>query len=189
METEIWKDIKWYEWLYKVSSFGNVKSLNYWRSLKEKILCPWNSIWYLYLHIQLCNRFTRKNFSIHRLVALTFLENTENKPCVNHINWIKTDNRIENLEWCTRSENTIHSYRILWNKHWFRLKNISRWKFWKESVRSRIVLQFTKNLEFIKKWDSIVDVEIELWIHHWNISACCNWKRENAWGFIWKYNF
>ena len=65
-----------------------------------------------YMYLDLCKDGKVKKFTVHRLVALAYLPNTENKPQVNHINGDKTDNRLENLEWCTRSENQKHSIDI-----------------------------------------------------------------------------
>lgn len=65
-----------------------------------------------YYRTQIRENGKNKYVFIHRLVAELYLENTENKPCVNHINGIKTDNRVENLQWCSRSENGIHAYRL-----------------------------------------------------------------------------
>lgn len=64
-----------------------------------------------------------KQTSLHRIIALLFINNPLNKKCVNHINGIKTDNRIENLEWCTHSENNYHAYRTGLKKPTPRLNN------------------------------------------------------------------
>ena len=111
---EIWETIENYEG-YQISNFGNVKSLskkikckNGFRVTKEKIL-KLKKTKEGYLSVQLKNK--GKHFSIHRLVALNFICNLNNKPQVNHINGIKHDNRVVNLEWCTRSENQIHAYK------------------------------------------------------------------------------
>ena len=109
MENEIWKDIKGYEGSYQISNLGRVKSLVRLHVKKEVILtntCDSNGYKMTTLTV---NGFELKT-SIHRLIAIAFIGNPHNKPQVNHINGIKTDNRIENLEWATSKENINHAW-------------------------------------------------------------------------------
>ena len=104
MGEEAWKPIKDYEGLYEISNLGRVKSLNYRNTGKEKVLknieCS-NG----YLMVNLTKNGKQKSFYVHRLVAETFIPNPEDKPCIDHINTIRTDNRVSNLRWVTQKEN------------------------------------------------------------------------------------
>ena len=105
---EIYKDIKGYNSDYKVSNFGNVKSFK-----KNKLIgtiLKKNNIGLGYLQVKLYINNVNTSFLVHRLVAEAFIDNPNNYQQVNHINGVKDDNRIDNLEWCTQSENTLHSF-------------------------------------------------------------------------------
>jgi hypothetical protein len=115
---EIWKDIKDYEGHYQVSNLGRVKSLarvvecrkDVFVNKKEKFLSHWDC-GKGYRKVKLSKDGIEKSMRVHRLVAETFLQNPELKLEVNHINGVKDDNRVENIEWCTSSENTIHALK------------------------------------------------------------------------------
>lgn len=105
---EVWKDVKGFEGLYQVSNLGNVKRLISKRVLAERFIG--SSIdRYGYVKRVLSKDGKNHCFTEHRLVATAFLENFKNKATVNHINGIKTDNRVDNLEWNTALENKQHA--------------------------------------------------------------------------------
>lgn len=114
---EIWKDIKDYEGAYQVSNFGRVKSLDravnsrYGGKRKvEGVLLKFIPDKDNYSKVNLKKNQKGKRYFVHRLVAAAFIDNKENKPQVNHINGLKKDNNIKNLEWVTLSENRRHAY-------------------------------------------------------------------------------
>lgn len=105
---EIWKDIVGFEGLYQVSNLGNVKRLFSKRVLQERLIGR-NIDRYGYVKRVLSKEGKMYFFTEHRLVAIAFIDNPNNKATVNHKNGIKTDNRVENLEWHTNSENMSHA--------------------------------------------------------------------------------
>lgn len=106
---EIWKEIIRFENLYQISNLGSVKSLGNNKFRKEKTIkqkisnCGYKTVC-------LSKNNKRKTYTVHRLLAICFIPNNENKRTVNHRNGIKTDNNAINLEWCTTSQNTKHAY-------------------------------------------------------------------------------
>ena len=164
---EIWKDIDGYENLYQVSNYGNIKS-------KNNILKPLISK-RGYLYINLYKDKKGKHFYIHRLVAQAFIPNPKNYPCINHKNEIKTDNMVNNLEWCTIAYN---------NKYGTLRERIIKTKTLKYGKK---INQYDLNGNFIKTWDSTHEIERKTNILHQNIIKCCKNKSKTAGGYVWKY--
>lgn len=189
MSLEIWKPVIWYEWYYEVSSIWRIKSLsrernsgawNYYRP--EKIMESY-VLKSKYRIVCFSNKIEKKSFYVHRLVAEAFIPNPANKPCINHINWIKTDNRVENLERCTYSENELHSVNIL-KKEWPWL-----WKFGSLHYASIPVVQYDLLWNVLKIRDNIPEAARELHLSQGNICTICLGKpgRTTCGGFKRKY--
>jgi hypothetical protein len=110
MREEIWRDVLGYEGLYQVSNTSRIKSLRRRGTIKDLFLSPClNGSGYEV--ISLHKEKKQKIAFVHRLIAAAFIPNPKNKPNINHINGIKSDNRLENLEWCTQKENLIHAHK------------------------------------------------------------------------------
>lgn len=107
----MWKDIKGFEGLYKVSTEGEVMSINTYAHKKPKILKPFVDSKNKYLYVTLSKNNKRYKFSIHRLVAQAFIPNPLNKEEVDHINNNPKDNNVNNLQWLSRKENTNKSFQ------------------------------------------------------------------------------
>jgi len=117
MDNEIWKPIDGYEY-YEVSNLGNVRSVSHQtknpRRFREGRVLAQAKVSNGYMHVSLTQEGKKKKSAlVHRLVAKAFVPNPDNKKTVNHKNGDKEDNRAENLEWCTHSENSKHAYTTL----------------------------------------------------------------------------
>jgi hypothetical protein len=164
MEDIIYKVIPNTDGKYHATNKGDIRGCNKGKSrrimkqIKDKK-------GYLQLGLLINGKDTK--FRVHRLVAMAFIPNPENKPQVNHINGIKSDNRVENLEWVTSSENRLHAVKI---GHCRKLRS---------------VLQLDKNMNLIREYRSIADA-VRDGFDRWGIIGVCNKSNVSHKGFIWR---
>lgn len=183
IEGEIWMPVQYNPLGYEISSLGRIKAIAKWNAknqyLNAKILKQ-HDRGGGYLNVLFWNNKKTKRFSIHRLVAIHFIPNMENKKEVNHKNGNPSDNKIENLEWCTPSENILHSYREL-NR-----QNANKGKVGKIRNDSRSVVQMTVDGNILNIYPSIKIASLNTTALWANIDKCINGKRNTAGGFKWK---
>lgn len=169
MEKEIWKDIEGYEGLYIVSDKGNVINIKNGGKIKR------NANLKGYRIISLWKNGIGKMYRVHRLVAQAFIPNPERKPCIDHINGNRSDNRVENLRWVTNKENQNNPVT----------KN--KFKNRKAKAHHEIQIEQVKNGVVIKIHQSIHSAARELNITATNICAVCRGKGKSYKGFVWRY--
>lgn len=181
---EVWKDVPGYEGLYLVSNQGRVKRLpigKQWsyRKTHNNIRKP-KLATNGYFQVNLSKNNKVKFYNIHRLVAMAFIPNPLNLPCVNHKNEIKTDNRVQNLEWCTILYNCNYGTGVERQKI-SRINNPND-KFARKLVgikNSKPVRQLTPDGEFIALHRSLTDASLATGVHISQISRHCNGKVGN----------
>ena len=149
---------------YEVSNLGKVRNIKSGRIIKPSL--NKNG----YLRLWLCENNKKKYLYLHRIIATAFIDNSEEKPCVNHIDENKLNNDLSNLEWCTVKENNIHGTRT---------KRAAEKCFKK-------VIQLDLNDNVLNEFESIKQAGQKTGALARNISSCCNGKRKSAGGFKWR---
>ena len=171
---EIWKDIEGYEGLYQVSNLGRVKSLKYRQSNNENILKPQvDGGGYLMVHLWKDKK--PKAMKVHRLVAQAFIPNPDSLPEVNHKSEVKTENTVDEIEWCNHKYNCNYGSRNIRSGE--KRKNNGGF----------VVIQFTNKGDYVNEYNSAREASRETGVLHSGICRCCQGKIQSAGGFIWKY--
>lgn len=170
---EVWRPVVGYEGLYEVSNLGRIRSLDRYvgkRLFKSQTLKP-KTDRYGYLVVDLRSHSKHKSKTIHRLVAEAFLPNPGNLPQVNHKNEDKTDNRVENLEWCSCEYNINYG------------TSLKR----RAGSQSKTVYQYTLDGILVNVYPSTNECERQTKYKHSYISKCCNGEWKQYKGFRWSY--
>lgn len=154
---EIWRDIEGYEGLYQVSNYGKVKNVNTNKILKQFLTDKG------YCKVSLSNCGNEKHLRVHRLVAEAFISNPDNLPQINHKDEDKTNNRVENLEWCDCKYNINYGTRL-------------------ERISKRVLCIETGII-----YNSINEAARQTGIFNSSICNVCNGKRKSAGKYHWEY--
>lgn len=174
---EIWKPIRNTD-EYLISNYGNIK--------RNGISLKLNA-WSLYKTARIKMNGKYRTLYVHRLVAIHFMPNPKNKEIVNHKDGNKLNNRVDNLEWCTRQENERHAWK---NGYKEKIRETSKVniEIARKFINNKIpVIQYDTNGNFIKEWDSASTVMKEIKIDSSGIIKCCKGKLKKVGGYKWKY--
>ena len=174
---EKWVDIAGYEGLYQISSCGNVRSFVSARGKRKipKLLKP-EVLKKGYLRVPLCKDYSKERYMVHRLVAMAFIPNPDNLPYINHKDENKSNNNVDNLEWCSRSYNVRYS----WDKHPERHTR-------KGKHYAHAIVQLDKAGNVIKEWTNARTIFVETGMDDSSIRQVCQGVRHSAYGYLWRY--
>lgn len=176
---EIWKSVPEYEGYYEASNLGRIKSLPRNGTVKYERILKGKLTWDGYLEIALNKKGVKKNIRIHRVIASTWIPNPDKKTQVNHKNFDRLDNKVDNLEWATPKENIIHAYY-----HGDKLKN----SLDKATQMNPYTTKKIKCLTNCKIYNSIDEARKDLKIGcSSSISAVCRGKSRHTKGFEFEY--
>ena len=184
---EIWKSIEGYEGKYEISSLGRVKSLTDKNGKKRELILKPRVSKNGYLYLNLWESSKGRAKKIHRLVAEAFLPNPEGKQTVNHKNCVKTDNRVENLEWATWSENSKHASENGRLRNQFFFFFFLYGKHGKDNPCSKTLVQKTLDGAVVAIWENSVIAAEKLGFRSHSLTRCARGERKSAYGYIWEY--
>lgn len=173
-----WSSVIGYEGLYEVSNDGRVRTVRHMTNgheipSRELAVSIYKS--QRYARVRLYKKGKPKDHMVHRLVAEAFIPNPKNKPQVNHIDGNRTNNRADNLEWCTQAENNRHA-----------IDNGLQNPYIAIEATKKKVLQIDMDGTIVKEWESLTAAATALGLQVSNISHCCSGKIGSTGGYKWR---
>lgn len=173
---EVWKYIPGYEGYYQASTLGRIRSVTRVTRKNQmvygKVLSQTKQKnGYMKVIFGIDGKAFHPN--VHRLVAETFLENSQNLPCVNHKDEDKQNNRVENLEWCTAKYNSNYGTKTKREAN----------------AKHKPILQYSKDMVLLREFDSLQDSFEFVGKKNWNIYSVCSGFQKTAYGYIWRWKY
>lgn len=186
LDGEVWKDVAGYEGIYQVSDMGRVRSIDRTVPCRKKgyttmvkkgrvLNLTTNRLGYIEAHLYNCQEQKTKIISVHRLVAIAFIPNTDKEHLreINHIDENKSNNRVENLEWCDRAYNVRYGS--------------SRIRAIKNNPNVRKVAQYSKYGKLIAKYETVAHASCATGLDASSISKACQGRLKTCGEYIWEY--